>query len=390
MTILLGLILIPLTLLTLALAVELFTGIRPLPETPSHRTGAVPAVIVVPAHDEAMVLQQMLAVLKEETAANIRILVVADNCLDATAKIARFCGVEVIERFDADRRGKGFALDYAKQHLRSQPPRVVVVMDADCLAAPGALKDLIGTCVATGRPSQAAYLQKPVRDGSPMLQLSTFAFFIKNVVRQRALQRIAGRVHLLGTGMALPWALFDKATLATGNIVEDLEIGLGLAAEGHPAVLVEGAAVWSDAAGERSTITQRRRWEGGYLDSAGKWAPTLLVQGLRRGSFRQVWAAISLFIPPLALLISLDLIALLAAALTYSLTGRGLMSLILLVGALILASIAIMAAWAMGGARFISLRGLAQIPLYLLWKLPLYLGLARRGAPREWMRTDRG
>ena len=47
-----------------------------------------------------------------------------------------------------------------------------------------------------------------------MVQLSSFAFLVKNLVRQRGLQRIAGKVHLTGTGMALPWRLFDQADLA--------------------------------------------------------------------------------------------------------------------------------------------------------------------------------
>ncbi len=41
-----------------------------------------------------------------------RLVVVADNCSDATAEIARAMGATVIERHDETNKGKGYALDY--------------------------------------------------------------------------------------------------------------------------------------------------------------------------------------------------------------------------------------------------------------------------------------
>ena len=82
--------------------------------------------------------------------------------------------------------------------------------------------------------------------------------------------------------------------------------------------------------------------------------------------------------------------AIAAAGLVYLISGAGLVPLVVLCAALFLAAVAIVAAWGAGGSRFIPLSRLAQVPLYLAWKLPLYLGLARRGAPGEWVRTPRG
>jgi hypothetical protein len=53
------------------------------------------------------------------------------------------------------------------------------------------------------------------------------------------------------------------------------------------------------------------------------------------------------------------------------------------------AGAAVLIAWAREGRRFVSLPVLARVPLYVLWKVPLYLGLARRGTPKEWLRTGR-
>ena len=70
------------------------------------------------------------------------------------------------------------------------------------------------------------------------MQISNFAFMIKNLVRQRGLERLAGRVHLTGSGMAFPWSTFAEANLGGANIVEDLALGIKLAEGGGGPMLV--------------------------------------------------------------------------------------------------------------------------------------------------------
>jgi cellulose synthase/poly-beta-1,6-N-acetylglucosamine synthase-like glycosyltransferase len=388
-TFLLALIIAPFTLLTLCFAVELFAGLKPLRRDPFPTLARPAAVIIVPAHDEEAVVAKKLLALKEAAAGLARILVVADNCRDRTAEITRSIDVDVIERIDDERRGKGFALDFARRQLEAAPPDVVLIIDADCTTDPDSLEQLIVRCAASGRPCQATNLQAPAPDATPAVQLSTFAFFIKNVVRQRALQRIAGSGHLFGTGMALPWPLFAGAQLATDNIVEDLAMGLELAGAGHRPLFVESATVWSDPETEKNTLSQRRRWEGGFLQNAILVGPQLLAGTIRRGDVRGTWAAINVIIPPFALLLLLD-VAVLALGAVAVWFGAAIWPLIALAGSIALAGAGLIAAWLSGGSRFVSLRGLAQAPLYIVWKLPLYLGFARRGAPKEWLRTRGG
>jgi cellulose synthase/poly-beta-1,6-N-acetylglucosamine synthase-like glycosyltransferase len=388
-TFLLALLVAPLTLLTFCFAVELLAGIRPLPRGASPAADGVTAVMIVPAHDEQTILFERLTALGHAAADRTRILVVADNCSDSTADIARDVGVEVIERADPARGGKGFALDFAKRHLQANPPDVVLIIDADCTTDAPSIDRLVSWCVALGSPCQATNLQAAAPGSSPAVKLSTFAFFIRNVIRQRALQRLAGRAHLLGTGMALPWKIFAAAELATGNIVEDLKLGQDLAEAGHPPVFVEGATIWSSAETEGDTLSQRRRWEGGFLQNALRSGPAMFGRSLRSGDVRGLWAAINIMIPPFAMLLMLDLAALALAGIVTWLTS-GLWWPVFLLGAVVmLAAVALSLAWAAGGSRFVSLGDLARAPLYLAWKLPIYLGFVRHGAPKEWQRTGR-
>ena len=389
MTILIAVLLAPLSLLTFCFVLEILVGVRPLRNEAAIGSVSASTVVIVPAHDEEAILAARLSSLQNAVEGQARILVVADNCTDATASIARRLGVEVIERFDPERRGKGFALDFARNHLAAQPPDIVLIVDADCVTDAHSIGLLVDRCAASGSPCQATYIQQPGNDSSPAVQVSTFAFFIKNVVRQRALQRLAKRAHLVGSGMAFPWAVFSRAELATSNIVEDLKLGQELADAGHAPLFVEQATVWSAAETERNTLSQRRRWEGGYLQNAVCVAPSFLVKAAIRGDERGLWAAINLMIPPISLLMFLDLVALALAGLAWWLAGAGAWPGLILAATVLLAGAALALAWLAGGSKFVTIGGLARVPFYLLWKLPLYLGFARGGVPKEWLRTNR-
>jgi hypothetical protein len=190
--------------------------------------------------------------------------------------------------------------------------------------------------------------------------------------------------------MAFPWAIFARANLATGDIVEDLKLGQELGQQGLGPRFVEQARVLSAAESGRNTLSQRRRWEGGFLRNALRAGPRLLGRSLWRLDARETWAALNLMIPPLALLILLDVTFLMVAgAITWLSSASGWPVLILL-GVLVIAAVAIGLAWHAGGSQFVTLGALARAPLYVLWKVPMYLRFAKAGVPQDWVRTARG
>lgn len=380
-------LLAPVVLVTAFFALELLSGLSPL-DIPTETTGRPKAVIVIPAHDEEAVIARTVAELKREAGDEFGIVVVADNCGDGTSDAARSGGAEVVIRNDPDRRGKGFALAAARDHLRRAPPDVVIVIDADCRIDGGSLRALAQAAGGTARACQAVNLLTPDLDAPALVQISTFAFVIKNLIRQRGLQRLARRAHLTGTGMALPWSIFAAADLGGSNIVEDLALGLELAERAAAPLLIERATVWSPPASQAGTLVQRRRWEGGFLATALRTAPRALARSMARGDVRGLFAALDLCIPPLALLFVLNGIAF-AAALVAVAFGAALWPVLMQIVVGLLAVLLVVLAWAREGRRFASGSTLMRLPLYVLWKIPMYLGLVRRGAPKEWLRTGR-
>lgn len=389
LTILLVALIAPVTIVTIYFALEVFAGLSPTPPSAgrAHEHKHVRSAVIIPAHDEQAVIGQTLAGLPPNEP-GLLFLVVADNCTDQTAAAAAAAGAQVIVRDDPDRRGKGFALAAARDSLRGQPPDVVVVLDADCRIDSVSLSALSAAAASSGRACQAVNLLSPDLSAPPVVQISNFAFMIKNLVRQRGLQRLAGRAHLTGTGMALPWAVFDAAELGGANIVEDLALGLDLARRAEPPLFVETANVWSPPASASGTLVQRRRWEGGYVATAIKQVPSAFVNSLFEFDSRGAVAALDLSVPPLSLLVVLNGFAFLLGVAVVTLGGP-IWPVILQVGGVALALVGLILAWMREGRRFASGATLLRLPLYVLWKLPIYLGLVRRGAPKEWLRTGR-
>lgn len=387
MTALVALLLAPFALLTAFFAAEVLVGLKK--QKAAHRLGeARSAVIVIPAHDEAAVVAETVRALIGALSDGMRVLVVADNCSDDTAATARYAGAQVIERNDWNRRGKGFALAFAADHLAGDPPEVFAVLDADCRIEAESLRALVDAA-ALGRPSQAINLLRPDRGAPPLVQISTFAFMLKNLVRQRGLQRLAGRVHLTGTGMAMPYTLFSASSGVRSSIVEDLALGLELTDAGHPPMLVSRAAVWSSGSSEHGTLTQRRRWEGGFLATAMRHGPKEILRGFAGGNVKAVLAGLDLMVPPLALFAFLNSAVLAIAALLTAAFDLQWWPVLGQAALLTFALFAVFVVWVREGREFIALSVLARLPLYVLWKIPMYLGLARRGAPGEWLRTGR-
>jgi len=375
----------PFLLLLAYLLVELTAGLARLaprdPDTPPAHM-----VLLIPAHDEAASIAETVRGLAAASP-TAHILVVADNCSDNTAERARAAGAEAIERNDRERRGKGFALAFGRDHLAGAPPDAVIVVDADCRMDAGSAERLAAAALISGAPVQASNLLASPPGVSPLVSISNFAMLVKNVVRARGLLRIGGGALLFGTGMAFPWSLFARLPLASANAVEDLELGLRLAREGIKVGFDDGARVTSPAASLASSRGQRSRWEHGFLDTARRQAGPLLGAARRRRSRHLAALGAHLLVPPLALLLfaaALDL----ALVTGLALSGADSRPAMLLLVLLALVALALLAAWWREARALLPARDLLRAPLYLLWKLPVYLAFFTR-RQTGWNRTGR-
>jgi hypothetical protein len=359
------------------------------PAAPPASTARPRGVVMIPAHDEERGISGTVAALRPLLGPADRLLVVADNCGDATASAARAAGAEVIERRDPARRGKGYAIAFAVDALAAAPPDVVVIVDADCRMSADGIAILAREATATDRPVQAEYLLTPPEHPTPRGTLSALAVLVRNRIRPLGLRRLGLPTHLTGSGMAFPWSVLRAAPNLGSNLVEDLVLGLELALAGHPPLMCPAVRVSSELPeGDDAALGQRRRWEHGQLATLRQYGPRMIVAGLRRGSADLLALGLDLCVPPLALLVTmlgggaaagLALALLRGSAVPFAVTALALVA---------VAATVVGAAAKFGGDR-LPLRHLLLVPFYVFWKLPLYLSFVTRGKHKSWDRTRR-
>ena len=356
--------------------------------------GAAPAAppvriaVVIPAHDEERGIARTLASIRPQLHDGDRLLVVADNCADATAQVARDHGAAVVERHHASQRGKGFALAFGIDALRDDPPGLVIFVDADCDVAAGAIAALAHATTRSGRPAQARYLMLHPAGASLPRRLAQFAWRVRNWARPAGWHRIGAPCQLMGSGMCFRWETLRDAPLANGSLVEDMQLGIDLAHRGLPPVFCPEALVTSAfPASDTASRTQRTRWEHGHLEVIVRSALPLLGRGVSGGDARLVLMALDLLVPPLALLAAslacLLLLSMALAWLTHSTAlawTEGTLTL-LFAGAVLQARRAY-------GQDLVSLAELATVPAYIARKLPMYARFLTKRQQR-WVRTER-
>jgi cellulose synthase/poly-beta-1,6-N-acetylglucosamine synthase-like glycosyltransferase len=380
---LLVLLSVPVCVFVLELALALTAA--PARTAPDGKRHAL--AVLVPAHNEGAAMLSTLASVQSQLRAGDRLLVVADNCSDDTAAQALHAGAEVLVRHDPLRLGKGYALDAGVRRLALHPPAVVVVVDADCLLAPHALARLARRCVRTGRPVQALYLMRAPAGSSLKTRIAEFAWAVKNRVRPLGLQRAGLPCQLMGSGMAFPWHLIERAELASADLVEDLRLGLDFARERLAPLFCPEALVTSEfPVNTQGLQSQRTRWEHGHLAMLLS-GPRLLREGLRGANAGLCALTLDLCVPPLALLVLLALACCALGLALWAWTGAALPWSLALAAPLLLGC-AVLAAWLRFGRAILSGRELAYAPVYALVKIPLYLKfLVRRQV--KWVRSER-
>ena len=347
--------------------------------------------VLVPAHNEASTIVDTLASIRSQLAGGDRIVVIADNCTDETATIARASGAEAIVRTDGLRRGKGYALDFGIRHLAQDPPTVVIVIDADCQPSPGCLGTIASLAAATQRPVQAHDRIVPPPGGrSPYLSVASLAVRVKNLSRPLGCRRLGLACQLMGTGMAFPWAIIDKVDFATSEIVEDLTYGLKFARAGHAPLFCPSASVVSEfPVSLEGQTTQRERWEAGHLHIIATQVFPMILNAVRRADFVLLALALDAAVPPLAFFtLAIAAFAVVSVPIALLANAPVLLSLALAVTAIL--GCAVMLAWWRVGRDVISFRDMTlSVPRYVLSKLGVY-GHALIGRKIEWIRTKRG
>ncbi len=275
---------------------------------PSHRFA-----VVIPAHNEHIVIGNLI-----DSCLALRyprklfdVFVVADNCSDDTAAVARAHGAQVIERFNSTRRGKGHALAYAFSRLQAGRRRydAYLVFDADNLVHPDFLS-VMNAHLAAGHHIVQGRLD--VKNPNDTWVAATFgmSFWVSNRFWFLAKDRLGLSAALGGTGMCISTAALRRVGWAPGTLTEDLEFSARALLVGLRTHWAHDAIVYDEKPlGFMQSLRQRLRWAQGQTQVIVRYLPSLVWTGLREGSILQLEGAVSLLQPFVVLLSTLLLIA---------------------------------------------------------------------------------
>ncbi len=353
-------------------------------------SGAEPTfAVLIPAHNEALGIAETLGSILPQLKKSDYLLVVADNCTDNTAEIARLHGAEVIERTHESQKGKGYALDFGIKYLSKKMFDVLIIIDADCIAEAKSLKNLAFYTLQQHRPIQSLYLMKNKSEAGLKAKIAEFAWCVKNWVRPIGFSNLGLPCQLMGTGMAFPWQMMMNADLANGNIVEDMKLGVDFALDGHAPLFYPHARVTSYFPTTTEVQQgQSKRWEHGHISMILSEAPKLISNAIRQRNVSMAAMALDLSIPPLALLVGLlSCITLLSEIFVHFLNIGHVANSINQISLFMLFT-AVSIAWFGWGKAILSLSNMLYIPVYILLKIPNYFSFIFK-RQSSWNKTTR-
>jgi len=368
----------------------LFVKQQPMAKTSHIRKIAV----IVPAHNEELTIgrtiHSILAV--DYPRGSFDVIVIADNCSDGTARVARSLGTIVYERQNQKLRGKGYALRWCFDRLFSTQAgyEAVVIIDADSVVSRNFLAVMNSYLEKGAKAIQSSDMVEP-HPGAWSSEVTRLGFILYNYVRPMGRRAIGCSAGLRGTGMCFDVDTLRSVPWNAYSLAEDLEYGLELVVHGITVVFAPEATVHSPMPqSAENAKNQRARWEAGRFPLVRKYAGQLLRFAFNRASFKAFDAFVDLVTPPLVNLlvfvVFMSLLHLFLGAVGIDRMTQFAWLWLALAG---LGGVHLVTGLYAAGADPLVYKALLYVPRYAAWKILLYIKLLWRVQGEGWVRTTR-
>lgn len=349
--------------------------------------------IVIPAHNEEIMIAQTLysvfAMIYPQSL--YEVFVVADNCTDKTAAIARDIGATVLERSHETDRGKGYALRHGFGHILDQNKfDGVVVFDADSQVSGNFLTVMNYYMEQGSEVLQSSDLVQPQPEVWSS-EMTRIGFTLYNLVRPLGRNALNLSMGLRGNGMCFAADVLKEVPWQAYSLTEDIEYGIILMLKGYKIQFAPEAKVVAKMPEQtKNAESQRERWEIGRYPIMARYSFPLLKHALTKRSLSYFDTFVDLVMPPMVnLLLVINLMFIINMVLfIFGFSQFGVYS--LWWGGIFLMAIAhLLIGFKATDADKNLYRALAHVPKYAFWKLLLYIKAFVRGKQEGWVRTTR-
>ncbi len=249
---------------------------KPLVEDKEHRF-----MMIIPAHNEEKVIRELVESLQNlDYNKNLYdIYVIADNCTDNTAQIAKEAGAIVYERFDEKHKTKGFALQWFLQQKIDEdaPYDAFCIFDADNIVDKNFL-NAMNKKLNQGEDVVQGY--RDIKNPSDSWVSAGYAIFYWTMNRFYHLARYnLGLSPLInGTGFMVKFDVVKPEGWKTKTLTEDIEFSLKRIIAGKKLGWATDAIVYDEQPiGFKQSWSQRSRWTVGHMQCLKEYTKPLAV-----------------------------------------------------------------------------------------------------------------
>lgn len=236
---------------------------------------------IIPAHNEEKVVGNLIASLKKQNYPKelYDIYVIADNCTDNTAKVAKEAGAIVYERFDEEHKTKGYALNwFLKQKIEENAPYdAFCIFDADNIVDENFIKNM-NKKLCQGEEVVQGY--RDIKNPTDSWITAGYAIFYWTMNRFYHLARYnLGLSPLInGTGFMVKFDIIKPTGWDTNTLTEDIEFSLKTIISGKKLGWATDAIVYDEQpVGFKQSWSQRSRWTVGHIQCLKEYTIPLAV-----------------------------------------------------------------------------------------------------------------
>ncbi len=257
--------------------------------------------LVVAAHNEEQVIAHMVESLTKLNYPKDKysIFVIADNCTDNTARIAKEAGAEVFERFNNTEKGKGYALEWMFDKIYNMERKYdsIVIFDADNIVDKDFLYH-INEQNKRGFKVVQGYIDSKNPDDSWVSYSYSLGFWSTNKLFQQSRYNLGLGCQLCGTGFSVAVDVLREIGWGATCLTEDMEFTMKLCMNNIRVAWAYDAVVYDEKPITfKQSWNQRIRWMQGHADVFCRFFKKCISKAVKEKSIFPLDCALYLFMP---------------------------------------------------------------------------------------------